>query len=528
MDAAPPKLPDWQATLRKTAIWAGLLLVLYLARDFFFVAFATFLFSYLTLSLVSWGMGKLPPDRQRGRARVLLTIGVFVAALLLLFGLAALIAPPVIEQSRRLAGYLSHASPETEVARVLEELVGPSLFKQQYPNIQGETYKHDLAAFREQGVSHTSAYHDFPSFQAAAEGGFLKHFLDAEKARLRAHLLREGTASREFEQWFLTEEIPRLRRQAADKEKQPSPLARAAASAEPEVLLALARQDPATHAQLREDWLRDTVAKQLAAAPTSPNFAEQFQAYYAKWQAQAAKPSPYTFDQYLSLKKARSLGPKAFGEALDKIVPSEGEDRLRRDFEAARSHELFLQWWGASATAQFVRRLVSQGAVGGEWLERMLYSFLNVPVDLGTALLLSLFICLDFPNLKKSFASLRQTWLREAYDDTVPTLAALGSLVGRAMYSQGLIAACNACMVFIGLWLIGVEHQMLISLAVFILCLIPTLGVMLSLAGSPTPRSSRRRAPRGRARSRRRRGGSGRAGDRTAHPRWSRRARAYR
>jgi HPt (histidine-containing phosphotransfer) domain-containing protein len=218
-------------------------------------------------------MGKLPPDRQHGRARVLLTIGVFVAALLLLLGLAALIAPPVIEQSRRLAGYLSHASPETEVARVLEEFVGPSLFKQQYPNIQGETYKNDLAAFREQGVSHTSAYHDFPSFQAAAEGGFLKHFLDAEKARLRAHLLREGTASREFEQWFLTEEIPRLRRQATDKEKQAAPLARAAATAEPEVLLALARQDPATHAQLREDWLRDTVAKQLAAAPTSPNSA---------------------------------------------------------------------------------------------------------------------------------------------------------------------------------------------------------------------------------------------------------------
>ena len=353
MEAAPPNPPDWYATLRKTAIWAGLLLALYLARDFFFVAFATFLFSFVTLSLVSWGMGKLPPERQHGGARVLLTIGVFVAALLLLLGLAALIAPPVIEQSRRLVGYLSHASPETEAVRVLEEFVGPKSFRRQFPNIQGETYRNDLAAFREQGVSHTTAYHDFPSLQAAAEGGFLEHFLDAERARLRAHLLREGTASREFEQWFITEEVPRLRRQAADKEKQASPLARAAATAEPEVLLALARQDRAARAQLREDWLRDTVAKQLAAATTSPNFAEQFHAYYANWQVRAAKPSPYTFDQYLSLKKARSLGPRAFGEALDKIVPSEGEDRLRRDFEAARSHELFLQWWGASSTAQF-------------------------------------------------------------------------------------------------------------------------------------------------------------------------------
>src|SRR5438067_805041 len=77
----------WPALVRRLAVWCLFLLVLYLTRDFFFVAFMTFLFCYLTLALVGWGMKKLSPDRDRLWLRRLLTVGVFaVGPLVLLAG----------------------------------------------------------------------------------------------------------------------------------------------------------------------------------------------------------------------------------------------------------------------------------------------------------------------------------------------------------------------------------------------------------------------------------------------------------
>jgi hypothetical protein len=41
--------PAWTVLLKKLACWSLFLALLYLIRDFFFTAFMTFLFSYLTL-----------------------------------------------------------------------------------------------------------------------------------------------------------------------------------------------------------------------------------------------------------------------------------------------------------------------------------------------------------------------------------------------------------------------------------------------------------------------------------------------
>src|SRR5262249_37453160 len=112
--------------------------------------------------------------------------------------------------------------------------------------------------------------------------------------------------------------------------------------------------------------------------------------------------------------------------------------------------------------------------------DRVFAALVNVPMDLATALLLSLFICIDFPRLREGLRVLRGTWLRDVYDEIVPALAQLGHLVGRSMYAQGMIAACNAVMMFLALWLIGVDHEVLLSVATFILCLIPTLGAVLA------------------------------------------------
>jgi predicted PurR-regulated permease PerM len=63
----------------------------------------------------------------------------------------------------------------------------------------------------------------------------------------------------------------------------------------------------------------------------------------------------------------------------------------------------------------------------------------------------------------------------------VPALSGLGQLTGRAMRAQGIIAVCNATLIFFALTLLGVEHNVLLSVLAFVLCLVPTLGAVIAL-----------------------------------------------
>src|SRR5262249_33885725 len=120
-------------------------------------------------------------------------------------------------------------------------------------------------------------------------GGFRKRFVDAERGRIRARLAREGTSSKEFEQWFLKEKVPQLQAQARKQlsPKGPSPgledpLVRAAATRNPEQLLEQARQEPAILSHLRDEWIQDTLDQELATIKQSPAYQAEFGAYYMK------------------------------------------------------------------------------------------------------------------------------------------------------------------------------------------------------------------------------------------------------
>jgi predicted PurR-regulated permease PerM len=484
----------WWELVKKLAIWGGFLAVLYLARHFFFIAFMTFLFCWLTLAVVGWGMRRLARGQERPGLRRLLTVGVFILVPLVLVGVGSLVAPPLLAQGRRLVGWMNHVDPETEVSRLVEGFVGPSQFRAQYGTPADPRYQKALEEFRQTGVLYVTAYHQFPNLEAWVEGGFKKQFADEQRARLRVHLVREGTSSKEFEEWFLHEKVPELKEQGHQQvpaKGRPSapvdPLVRAAAAATPEQLLQQVRREPARLAALRQEWMKDAVEQQVVAALPSPAYQEQFQAYYEKQRAQSPQVIPYTFEQYVELQNARSQGQVAFGQAMDRIKSggeADAEARLRADFEAAKEHELFKEWWSTSPTAQSIRQQIetnmkSEGRGRGE---EVLASLLNIPADLATALLLSFFICIDFPRLSRGVKLLRETWLREVYEEMAPALTRLGHLVGRAMSAQGLIALCNAVTMFLALTLLGVEHAVLLGVATFVLCLVPTLGMVLAWA----------------------------------------------
>jgi predicted PurR-regulated permease PerM len=483
--------------LKKLAVWFLFFTFLYLTREFFFTGFMTFLFSYLALAVIGWCMRRLPvgrtanlPDEDRPGLRRLVTVAVFVLIPLALVGLAVLVAPPLLKQGQNLAGWLSQANPETEVARLLEGLVGTSEFKRHYAGPEDPAYKKDLEEFQKANVRHVKEYHDFPNLEAWVEGAFSKQFPEAERGRVRARLLSAGTSSNEFAQWFLTEKVPELQEQAKklvpEKGRTSGPvsgLVHAAASAKPEELLEQARHDPAALPRLREEWLGD--ALQQAVKPGSADYQAAFRASYEERALESPKTIPYTYEQYVQLQKARSQGPQVFGATLDKLLPNAtgtGPESVRADFEAAKMHELFHEWWGSSSAARFIRHEVEalSAGTGGGRMDRIVSSLLNLPVDLGTALLLSFFICIDFPQLKRALGRLRETWLRDVYDEIAPALTSLGQLIGRAMRAQGLIALCNAVMMFIALTILGVEHSLLLSCAVFVLCLVPTLGTLIA------------------------------------------------
>jgi predicted PurR-regulated permease PerM len=480
--------------LKKLAIWGLFLGLLYVARDFFFTAFMTFLFCYLTLAVVGWAMRRLSPDRERAWLRRLLTLAVFVLTPLAVVGIGRLVGPGLFEQAQHLAGWLNQTNPETEVTRLLEGYVGSSRFKQEYGGPEDPRYQKALAEFRATGQRHVKEYQDFPSLEAWLDGSFARGYSEAEQARIRSRLAREGPSSQEFAQWFLAEKAPELQAQAKkqvpDKGRPASPvdpLVRAAASARPEDLLEQLRQDPSLREPLRQEWIQDTLQQEMAAATGSPAYQEGFRRYFEGERREMPDAIPYTYEEYVQLKKARPQGRKAFGDTLEKLKPTppqEAAARERADFEAAKKQELFKEWWGTSSAARSIRHLAEGGASGDATgrVERILKSLIQLPVDLGTALLLSLFICIDFPNLKRSLPRLRQTWLRDVYDEIAPALTDLGQLIGRAMHAQGLVALCNSILMFVALTLLHVKLAVLLSGAVFVLSLVPTLGMILAWA----------------------------------------------
>lgn len=475
---------------KRLAIWAAFIGLIYVARDFFFLAFMTFMFCYLALTLVGWIMHRMSPGVDRPGLRRLVTLAIFVLAPLVLLGIGALVAPKLIAQGQRLAGWLSQVNPENEVARILEQYVGPSEFRREYGNSDDPRYQKALQEFRKTGERHVEAYLQFPTLEAWLEGSFGKEYSDSESARIRSHLLAEGTSSQDFAQWFNGVEYPKLAAQVKAEPKgaetsAADPLVRQAATTSPAEMLQQVRRDPATMARLRDEWVRDSVESGIARSKQSPDYEARFREYYDLQRAQSPQSIPYAFDQFLALQRVRPSGAKAFGTTLDKLFPdseANTEANLVADFEAARKHDLFQSWWSSSSTAKFIRHTIDSqlSGEGSGWMGRVASTFLNVPMDLVTALLLSFFICIDFPALRRASQRLRETWLHDVYDEVVPALSSLAILIGRSMQAQGLIALCNATLMFLALTVLGVEHAVLLAAAVFVLCLVPTIGMMIA------------------------------------------------
>ncbi len=97
------------------------------------------------------------------------------------------------------------------------------------------------------------------------------------------------------------------------------------------------------------------------------------------------------------------------------------------------------------------------------------------------SLLFSFLIVLDLPKLERSVHSLKNSKLRFAYDEVGPTIANFGTVMGRALEAQFLIAVLNTILTAIGLYFLGLTDAVaFLSMIVFFCSFIPVAGVFIS------------------------------------------------
>lgn len=105
-------------------------------------------------------------------------------------------------------------------------------------------------------------------------------------------------------------------------------------------------------------------------------------------------------------------------------------------------------------------------------------------IGIGSAFLLSLLfsflIVLDMPKLKRSVTSLANTKLRFIYVEVADSIHDFGVVLGRALEAQLFIALLNTTLTAIGLYSMGLENIVFLSMVVFFCSFIPVAGVFLS------------------------------------------------
>lgn len=96
------------------------------------------------------------------------------------------------------------------------------------------------------------------------------------------------------------------------------------------------------------------------------------------------------------------------------------------------------------------------------------------------SLIFSFLLLLDLPRLLRRIRVLEKGSLGPAYREIAPSLAAFGSILGRALQAQLFIAVVNTILTGIGLVLLGVESPLFLSIVVFFCSFVPVVGAVMS------------------------------------------------
>ena len=493
----------WQRWL----IWALFIFVVYELRDFFFVAFITFLLCYLVRYVVEALSKRFSPGRQRVWLDRTLTLATFAVMAGMLVGAAWWIGPRFVGQSRTLLARQQTFDPQAAFQGMLNRTVGAALMRRTYGGPDDDRYKKALQEYQDGNRHGEGWYAQFPALVAHLKSGFEAQYEQQERDRIDRQA-RSGTAvGNQFDQWFLRVKAPELFAQRRDTYlaqwaaehsqnsmadetagKQSDDFQRQRDEQIRQRILRDVKADPVTVADLQNQWEQAVAAGHWLAFQQSTEYQAAFRDYYQQRHEASPDGIPFSYDTYQVLRDAYPQGKEAFARVLQSRLPSqpaESTAQLREDFELATRQQLTHAWWTDDPMAAALREHAREGlprlaTAVGERLEGLVHHLLTLPTQLATALLLTLFICFDMLHLRESIGRLRDSRIGHFYNEIVPGLVVFARLIDRSFSAQALIAVFNALLTFLLLWLLGIENELLLCLFVFIGSFIPVLGVLLS------------------------------------------------
>ncbi|GAA4454220.1 AI-2E family transporter [Novipirellula rosea] len=490
----------WQRPL----IWGVFLVLLFVLREFFLIGFLTFLLCFMIRGVVGVLTRAMRRQRDDHRLDLILTLVVFFLICAAFFGLGRFFVPPLIREGKSLLAQLKDANAEQVQNTLLANTVGKWKFDSLYGTPDDSRYQTALREFQTAGRHGNGLYQEFPKLHSRLEAEFESNYEQTQVLQLRSDTTVAGTP---LKQWFLETKAPELFHDKSDyyisrwRAKQ-------ASTQKPDELVKLSQSpdfesrrdeqirqriwtdvnaDPVLLAQLTDQWGRAMSIQAWDNFRSSPQYKTQFKKFYETQFADAANHVPVDYAYFQTLAAAYPKGKPAFTAAVqqhDKTKP-ESAAHQQFDFESAKKLELGQQWWGTSHTVDWVRdHAAADGPkvleAGVQRLDEGLGQVVRIPIQVGTALLLAVFMLIEWHGVKSGVAGIRNTRLRRVFDEVAPGIVALGKLMGKSFQGQVLIAFINACLTLLALWLIGVEYKFVLALLVFVFSFIPVVGVILS------------------------------------------------
>jgi predicted PurR-regulated permease PerM len=501
--APPPSFFDW-LPWEKILIWGLFLLAVYTLRHFFFIIFMTFLLAYIVRSVVRSISLTVSPRRERVWLERFLTVGCFALLLAGVYGLGSYLGPRLVREAEGLIKRVTEVNPQHELNKILTKTVGAFLFQRRYGAQSDPRYQAALIEFEATGLQAT-AYEKFPQIAQ----NILRLFESDEKAKL-ADQVRSRASDAEFEAWFLRERAPAIYKQDQEKRiqawehqyEESAAITGAPPLAERRKMGDFVRfrderihktifdeftKDTAKREELRREWLDEKVKAAFETLKDSPEFERRFEAFYQGLARGDRPPEAPDYATFVRLREAHPLGAEAFAQVLWQGRTEEEQRAQARDqFETSKMEELAGAWMQSDTDlARSVRDALMQNVQAGlkaipGWVQGAITYVITIPIQLALSLLLSFFITLDIPRMRRGLARLKRSRIQDFYQEIAPGLYNFGRLIGRAFQAQGVIALFNTLLTFLAITLLGIRNEIFLCGIVFICSFIPILGVVLS------------------------------------------------
>lgn len=194
-----------------------------------------------------------------------------------------------------------------------------------------------------------------------------------------------------------------------------------------------------------------------------------------------AVPSPGSWSQPSPKKTGEHAGP--YYEGISPRIQNLAYQILKRSM-SEKWREDWLPWIMQSQLYVQVLEYVDkmwEGALGKVtiWVRTIIQNLVRYLFYILLALLFSFIIVFDIPRLKQRLNELEKGKLSNFYREIAPSVSSFGIVMGRTLQAQALISFFNALSTWIALLTLAIPHATMLSAFVFFGSFVPVLGILI-------------------------------------------------